>query len=98
MRCAEGQLRHNRPLLCDFASRSTSPVTACSQYYSALLRGHPEAMRIVWQSRGHANFNEFATQLPCEVIRLRRIILVAAASLKRRHGHLAKPPYSFASL
>ena len=98
MRCAEGDLRHGRPMLCDFATPSTSPVVAVAQYYSCLLCAGPPAMRIIWQAYGDKSVLEWATRRLQQVCLVRRLILLAAACLRRRHGQLSEPPFNFAAV
>lgn len=98
MRCAEGQQRHGRPVLCDFASAATSPIQVLAQFYSSMLQGTPESMRVIWQAGGATSFVAWAIGHPEEVCLTRREIILAAACLRRRHGCLLEEPCSWASL
>ena len=98
MRCAEGGMRHGRPMICDFARANTSPIMTSGQYLSAFLLGAVPACRMVWQGYGHKSIEEWAKTCNEEVVLVRRMVLLSAASIQRRHCHLLKAPFSFSSI
>eukprot|EP00972_Heterocapsa_arctica_P111931 16428888-Heterocapsa_arctica.AAC.1 len=95
---AEGRLRNDRPFLADLALQEASPVRAVQQYMAALMDGSAPALRLIWQHRGHTSPQQWAAACPGEARTLQRAVAMVAALLHRRHGHLAKAPFTFASL
>lgn len=98
MQAAEGRLRNDAPFMFDLALPEFSPVLACKQYLSGMLRGMPDAANIVWQADGGTSFYQWAKQHPVHAAWLRRAILKHGADTADRFGVYSRPPFVLATL
>lgn len=75
---------HTRSYLLDALFDQLSPLTFAAQYLSSLLEGASGRLVLWWRSAA-ASYDQFCAAVPDSVRALRRLVLVAAAGLFRRH-------------
>ena len=68
------------------------------QYLSGLLAFAPGMARIVWQSSGHKDAENWISPRPSDAVKFRRALPAAAAKTGRRHAHFLQAPYTLTTL
>eukprot|EP00969_Alexandrium_andersonii_P283794 12547079-Alexandrium_andersonii.AAC.1 len=72
--------------LVDVVFRPRSPLTVAMQYISAVFRGASGRCRLIWQSSGEfMGFEAWCHEREADMVELRRLLLVTAASFHCRH-------------
>ena len=64
---------------------TTSPLVISMQYVSSFLGGQNERLRLLWQRQGAACYAAWLVACPTQVRLVRRVFLLLAGSLYRRH-------------
>lgn len=70
--------------LMDFVNLEQSPVTMVLQYFSAMLAGQAQRLKLLWLRDGSASWDEWASRHPDDLRELRHAITIAASWVHRR--------------